>query len=401
MTLTTQQNSVRFKTTPVFKWNYESNARIRINQGGSSSGKTIGILQVLHMLLEAQPRVCTIVGQDIPNLKKGALRDFQLRVLSENPWMRNSIKEYNKTERTYTYHNGSILEFTSYKDAQDAKNGKRDILFVNEANGVAFPIYEQLEMRTSEIIFLDYNPTAPFYAHERLMSRSNAVTFYSNFTHNRFIDPNVRDYLIGLKEIDLESWRVYGLGKTGAIQDLVIEKITVVDAMPRYLKKRGYGMDFGYRAHPTALIECGLANEREIYIDEKFYLRNMKTLDIHLAMQAMNLPRSRKIYADPADPRAVDDLKERGWRLKEAIKGRDSVNYGIQLLNQYEIFVTQRSLNVLTEQQKYSYKTAKDGTPTNEPIKAFDDAWDAIRYWAVMNLKPIRKIRSAYRSAIA
>jgi len=401
MTLSTLQNKVRFETTPVFRWNYHHPARLKINQGGSSSGKTIGILQAIHLKLTQKPRIATVVGQDIPNLKKGALRDFQMRILADNEWMWESIEKYNTTERTYTYTNGSILEFTSYKDAQDAKNGKRDILFVNEANGVAFPIYEQLEMRTSEEIFIDYNPTAPFYAHERLMPRHNSVTFYSNYTHNRFIDESVREYLLGLKEIDLEAWKVYGLGMTGSIQDLVIEKVTVVPEMPRYLKRRGYGMDFGYRAHPTALIECGLANERDVYIDEKFYLRNMKTADMHLAFKAMGMPRSRKIYADPADPRAIDDLKDRGWRMTEAIKGRDSVNYGLQLLNQYNLFVTERSLNVLNEQKKYSYKVDKDGNPTNDPIKAWDDAWDAIRYWAVMNLKPIKKIRSRYRTAIA
>lgn len=390
-----------FKTTPVFDWNYTSPARLKINQGGTSSGKTMAILQVIFMRLIAKTRVSTIVGQDIPNLKKGALRDFQIRILGANPWMYQHIESYNKTDRTYKFKNGSLLEFTSYKDAQDAKNGKRDILFANEVNGIPWPIYEQLEMRTSEEIFVDYNPTAPFYAHERLMPRHNSVTFYSNFTHNPYLDEAVREYILGLKDIDLETWKVYGLGKTGAVQDLVIEKITVVDRMPANLKRRGYGMDFGYRAHPTAFVECGLANERDVFIDEKFYLRNMKTADIHLAFKAMQVPRLRKIFADPADPRAIDDLRDRGWRMKEAVKGADSVGYGIQLMNQYNLHVTERSANVLMEQTKYAYKRDKDGKLTNDVIKAWDDAWDAIRYWSVMNLKPIRKIKSRYRSTVA
>lgn len=233
----------RFKTTPVFDWNYQSGVRIRINQGGTSSGKTYAILQVIFMMLIEKPRIATVVGQDIPNLKKGALRDFQDRILVACPWMNNFIQSYNKTERRYKFKNGSILEFTSFKDEQDAKNGKRDIAFFNEANGIEWAIYRQVEMRTSETIFLDYNPTSEFWAHERLMPRENSVTYYSNFSHNPYVDENIRDYLIGLKEEDLESWRVYGLGKTGSIAELCIENLTVVDAMPRYLKKRGYGMD--------------------------------------------------------------------------------------------------------------------------------------------------------------
>ena len=121
-----------FKVTPVFEWNYYSNARTKVNQGGTSSGKTYAILQVILCRLIDKPRIATIVGQDIPNLKKGALRDLQQRILNTYPWIHEFIEGYNKSERIYRFKNGSILEFTSFKDAQDAKNGKRDILFVNE-----------------------------------------------------------------------------------------------------------------------------------------------------------------------------------------------------------------------------------------------------------------------------
>lgn len=397
-----RSNNVRLRTTPVFAWNYTSTARTKINQGGTSSGKTYAILQVIFLRLIDRQRVATVVGQDIPNLKKGALRDFQSRILPENPWMNEYIQGYNKTERTYTFKNGSLLEFTSYKDAQDAKNGKRDILFANEANGVPWPIFEQLEMRTSEEVFVDYNPTAAFYAHERLMPRHNSVTFYSNFTHNRFIDDSVREYILSLRETDIESWKVYGLGKTGAIHNLVFPKIKVVKTMPKFLKKRAFGLDLGYRASPTALIECGYANERDLYLHERFYLHNMKTDDIHLTFKAMGLRKGvHKIFADPADPRAIDDLKAYGWKIIEAIKGADSVNYGIQLLNQYNIHITATSLNLLNEQRKYSFKEDKNGKMTNDPIKAWDHGWDATRYYGAMNLKPLRRIYSSWRGAVA
>lgn len=402
MTSWISQNKSRLTTSPVFEWNYNSQARIKINQGGTSSGKTYSILQVIFLRLTQAPKIATVVGQDIPNLKKGALRDLQERILPANPWMNYFITGYNKTERTYRFINGSVLEFTSYKDAQDAKNGKRDILFLNEANGVPWDIYEQLEMRTSEEIFLDYNPTAEFWVHERVMPRHNAVTFYSNFSHNPFIDQATKEYILSLKDIDFQTWLVYGLGKTGAIAELVFEEITLVDKMPEWLKRHGYAIDFGYRANPTALIECGLANERDLYINEIFYTHRMKTGDINLAMKMAGINKSRGIFGDPADPRAMDDLKAWGWKMREAIKGRDSVTYGIQLLKQYKIHVTTRSTNIRNEQKKYRHKLdPKTGKITNEVVKAFDHTWDAARYYAVMNLKPIRKISSGFRGAAA
>lgn len=396
------QHIEKFTTTNVFQWNYQDKHRIKINQGGTSSGKTYAILQVIFLRLIEKKRIATVIGQDIPNLKKGALRDFQERILVACPWMNNFIVSYNKTERRYKFKNGSILEFTSFKDEQDAKNGKREIAFFNEANGIEYAIYKQVALRTSEEIYLDYNPSAEFWAHEKLMQKPEAITFYSNFTHNPYVDDNVRSYIMDLKKEDLEAWNVYGLGKTGTIAELCIEKINVIEKMPRYLKRRGYGMDFGYKAHPTAFIECGLRNNNQIFIDERFYVYNMKMLDMHIAFQTLGIPRKRKIFADPAETRVIDDLSDRGWRMAEVIKGADSIRYGLRLLNQYELFVTERSLNTINERKKYRYKVdPKTGQITNIPIDAFNHSWDAIRYWAMMNVKPLRPIKTRYRAAVA
>jgi len=388
-------------TTPPFMWNYNSEARIKINQGGTSSGKTYCILVVIFLRLIDKKRIATIVGQDIPNLKKGSLRDFQERILVDHPWMNEYIESYNKSDRVYRLKNGSIMEFSSFSDFQDAKNGKRDILFVNEANGVQWPIYEQLEMRTTEEIFIDYNPTSEFWAHDRLMPRTNSITFYSNFTHNRFIDESVKEYILSLKETDYQSWLVYGLGKTGVISELCIENMHVVDQLPRYMKKRGFGVDFGYRAHPTTLIQGGLINQRDLYFDEVFYSYRMKTREMDLTMGALNLNKRRKYFADPADSRALEDMQDRGWNFIPAIKGPDSIKYGLQLLNQFNIHITSRSLNMINERKRYRYKLDKEGKETNQPIDAFNHAWDAARYWAMMNIKPIRKIRGSYRGMAA
>jgi phage terminase large subunit len=124
------------QTSPVFLWNYQSDADIVINQGGTSSGKTYAILQVLFIRAINEPGVViTIAGQDMPNLRVGAIRDAQ-SIVADNEAIKMQVVSYNSTEKIYKFKNSSLIEFKSYDDWQDAKSGKRDYLFVNEANGL-------------------------------------------------------------------------------------------------------------------------------------------------------------------------------------------------------------------------------------------------------------------------
>ena len=130
-----------FSVLPLYDANISAKERTVVNQGGTSSGKTYSIMQVLFTLgMEDKGSVTTIVGQDIPNLKKGAYRDAK-RILDGSELLRAWWPNINEGERIIKCANGSLIEFTSYKDAQDAKSGKRDYLFLNEANGIPYDIY--------------------------------------------------------------------------------------------------------------------------------------------------------------------------------------------------------------------------------------------------------------------
>lgn len=394
-------DEIGFNHTPLLLANYNSKARVNINQGGTSSGKTYAILEVIILRLIQRKRLASVIGQDIPNLKRGALRDLIERVIPDNPWILKYIKRYNIGERIFYFKNGSILEFISFDDEQDAKNGKRDIAFFNEANGIEYGIYNQVAMRTSECVYIDYNPTARFWVHDKLIGSKNTVVFYSNYTHNPYCPPSVIEYLDELKVKDYDSWLVYGAGKTGKIKGLVFPHVTVVKEMPAALKNRGFGLDFGYKADPTTLIECGVMNGDEVYLDERFYARGMSAKDINIAFVNMGMTRGYygQIYADGAEARLCDDLRERGWNVIEADKGPGSVKYGIDLLNQYKLHITEKSLNLLEERLKYRYKEDKStGNLTNNPIDAFNHAWDAVRYWAGANLKPMAPRQAEIRT---
>ncbi len=166
------------KTTVVFKANYNAQAHVVVNQGGTSSGKTYAILQVLFCMACQQPKqVITVAGQDIPNLKAGALRDA-LNIYSQYLPLQQHVKSYNKTDRVFEFHNGSLIEFKSYDNAQDAKSGKRDYLFINEANGIAWDVYSELALRTKKRIYIDYNPNTGFWVHEHLIDRPGRTAYY-------------------------------------------------------------------------------------------------------------------------------------------------------------------------------------------------------------------------------
>lgn len=379
----------RIKTTPVYEWNYRSDARIKINQGGTSSGKTYNILLVIFMRLILSRQIAIVIGRDIPHLKKGALRDFTERILYDNPWMNAYIASYNKTERVFRFKNGSIMEFTSFKDPQSARGGRYDIAYFNEANGMSYELYFQIAARTKREIFIDYNPSEEFWVHDHLMADPKAVTFYSNFTHNPYCPDVVKDYLFSLKHKDAELWKVYGLGKTGIIQELIYRNWKIVPEMPKNLKKRHYGMDFGYGTSPTALVECGIQNERDLYVSEMMYGWKFMLDKIDDTMNDLKLRKTRKVYADGANPLFIRELRKRGHKLTAATKGAGSVNYGIEILQNFTWHITEDSYNLINEIKRYKRKVDKDGKVLDEPAKAFDHLMDATRYYALMNLKKL------------
>jgi len=205
-----------FKTSVVFESNRNSLADIVVNQGGTSSGKTYSILQNLFLhAIEDDNQVITIVGQDIPNLKVGALRDAQT-ILEHSEILQEFIADYNKSDRIYYFVNGSIMEFKSYEDAQDAKSGKRDYLFINEANGITKEIFDELYIRTKRKTYVDYNPNIEFWVHHELIGKPHVQLIISDHRHNPFLDDKIHEKIEAIE--DAELWKVYARGLTGKLE---------------------------------------------------------------------------------------------------------------------------------------------------------------------------------------
>jgi phage terminase large subunit len=374
-------------TTALFDSNYYTTAHTVINQGGTSSGKTYAIQQVLFCLACQQPKqVITVVGQDIPNLKSGVLRDAQ-DIFSRSPELPLLVKSYNKTNRIFEFHNGSIIEFKSFGNAQDAKSGKRDYLFINEANGITWDIYTELALRTKKRIYIDYNPNSSFWVHEKLIGNNDGVQLIiSDHRHNPYVDELMRHKIEALKHQDIELWKVYARGLTGRVSGLVFTNWFVCDSIPNNAKLLAAGLDFGFTNDETGCLMVYKQNG-ELWVQELLYETGLTNTDISKKLAAAGLSKSVSIIADSAEPKSIEELKRMGWQVTGAKKGADSVKNSIDILRRYKINVTRNSVNLRKELERYKWKRDQSGKTINQPVDSFNHLIDPLRYVALHKLK--------------
>lgn len=374
------QSESNITTTPLFGKLYNTDKRVSVCQGGTASGKTYTILQVLLLRAAETPKqVVTVVGQDIPNIKVGAWRDAKL-ITSDNSVLSKmfAISEGNLQLRCI---NGSVVEFKSYGNEQDARSGKRDYLFINEANGVPYEIYWQLAIRTRKRIFIDYNPSARFWVHDKIVGGDDVLLTITDHRHNPFLSSEEHERIEGID--DPELWRVYARGLTGRIHGVIYNNIEIVDRMPEAYKGRWLGLDFGFN-DPTALVDVRLS-EGKVWVDEILYHQKMTNPDIFKSLSANGLL-GLSVVADSAEPKSIEELRRYGVHIEAARKGPDSIRVGISTLQRYTICVTRRSANVRKELANYKWKVDASGEVTNEPTDMFNHSLDALRYVALNKL---------------
>jgi len=377
----------KIETSPVFEWTANATDPIVIHSGGTNSGKTHSILQYLLALCVKLPGiVATVVGQDIPNLKKGAYRDAK-HILNDTDAFNQNLSSHNKSEREFRFKNSSVMEFNSYDDAQDAKSGKRDHLFLNEANGIKKSIFDELEVRTTQQTFIDFNPTARFWAHD-MQGRDDVKWFDSTYLNNPFLKPSIRKKIeayepsaenIKNKTANEWRWMVYGLGKVGRLEGLVFRDFEVSTDWPEKYKWRVFGLDFGFTNSPTALVEIRYAHGN-LYWKQHMYQTGLTNPDISEELTRLGFSDDELIVADSAEPKSIEELKRKNWYIEAAVKGKDSVNQGIDAIKRYPIIVDAGSKDLIEEFSSYQWKENKDGKSTNKPIDSFNHGIDAGRY---------------------
>jgi phage terminase large subunit len=355
--------------------------RVRIVQGGSSSSKTFTIIPFLIDYANKNAgKEISIVSESIPHLRRGAMRDF-VKIMEWVGLMDYSA--WNKSTLTYYFPNGSFIEFFSGDQPDKMRGARRDVLFVNEANNVAWETYYQLAIRTREFIYIDFNPTAEFWAHTELQNQPDVDFIILTYRDNEALEASIINEFKKAEEKakTSEYWanwvKVYVNGEIGSLQGVVFENWRQCDSIPKEARLLGYGCDFGYSNDPSTLVSVYQLNN-EFYYDELIYQKGLLNSD--LARLIKQHP-TAMIYADSAEPKSIQELKNYGIRITATEKGADSIMHGISKMQQAPFYVTKRSLNLIKELRAYTWATDKTGATLNKPIDAFNHGIDAMRYY--------------------
>lgn len=339
-------------------------------------------MQLLYLIAEESPRqrLISIVSESMPHLKKGCMRDFENMLANERRWRPG---QWNATDKIYRV-NHSYIEFFSADQPGKVHGPARNILYINECININYETYRQLAIRTSETIFLDYNPCFEFWVDEQVLIRPEATLICSTYLDNEYLSP-VQVQEIESNKRDADWWQVYGLGQTGSKTGLVMQNWDIVEALPEKYKNRWLGIDFGFTNDPTAIVDIRLS-EGELWIDELLYERGCDNIAIARQLEQAGVGRSVPIVADCAEPKSIREIRSFGWQVEAAVKGRDSILLGLSVLNRYKKHITARSVNILTEYRNYRWQTDEYGKPSNIPSDKYNHSIDAQRYVALKKL---------------
>lgn len=359
-------------------------------QGGTSAGKTFGILPVEINYSAKHPYTETsIVAESIPHLKRGAMKDFKKIMFETGRW---NDARWNATDFKYTFANGSYIEFFSADNDSKLRGARRDRLYMNEANNMTFHAYTELASRTKQSVILDWNPVNEFWFHTELMNDNDVDFIIVNYTDNEAVPESALNFILKAKEKASTSsywdnwYNVYGLGKIGNLEGVILNNWKQIDSIPKEARLLGYGLDFGYTNDPTSIIEIYKYNSERI-VNQICYQKGLSNAQISKFINT-KLP----CYCDSAEPKSIAELKMNGVNAIAVTKGPDSINFGLQIMQEQSYLVTSKSIETIVELRKYAWdKDKKTGEKLNKPIDNFNHAIDAWRYHEMETLGIVKK----------
>ena len=368
--------------------------RFIIQQGGSSSSKTYSTLQflVVWALRSEKTKLVSIVAESIPHLKRGSYRDF-LKIIMEAGLYRD--EDHNRSDFTYKLKNFHFEFFSADNDAK-LRGARRDVLYINECNNVTYDAFTQLEIRTRDKIFLDYNPTSLFWANKKVMQPPNKYSFIKStykdnidhITNEPLLEQSIIDAIESRKPVynadgnlvsgDEQFWKVYGLGETGQLEGVIFSNWDTVDSIPSDGKWTAYGLDFGFTNDPTAIVKV-VYQGGELWVEELCFEQGLTNPDIVNKLKSFGIGPLDDIIADSAEPKSIAEIRRGGYRaLRGVKKGPDSINNGIDILKRYKINIHKKSINLIEEFSNYQWMKTKDGDYLNKPIDNYNHGIDAV-----------------------
>jgi phage terminase large subunit len=342
-------------------------------QGGTRSGKTYNIIfWFIIKLLTEKGKTLTICRSSLNTIKGSVLRDFIEILLMLGIY---NEKNHNKTDQTY-WLNGNLVEFVSTDQPQKIRGRKRNYLFVNEANEIKRDSWLQLLFRTTEKIVIDYNPSDEFHwIYDEVLTRDDTDFYVTTYLDNPFIPIDLINEIERLREADQTYWRVYGLGERGVSADTIYTHWKIHKGPLPGNGIRYYGLDFGFN-NPMSLVQV---NEIDAvnYLKQMIHQTKMNTQNLIDEMKILGIGRNDEIYADPARPDMIAEIKNAGFNIHPA---NNEVFDGIQKVKSMPMRICDDSPDIIKEAKFYKWKTDKDGKKLDEPVKFNDHALDATRY---------------------
>ena len=362
--------------------------RIIANKGGTRSTKTWSLLQLMLTIATSQRVLVSVVSESMPHLRKGAMRDFE-QILESAEAKEDKHYTHNRTGHVYGFPNGGKIEFFSADSYTKVHGAQRDILFINECNNLEYEIFRQLAIRTSDTIFLDWNPRSRFWFEEHLEGREDCTLIHSTYKDNPFLTP-MQIAEIESNQSDSNWWRVYGLGETGSVEGLVYTNWQISQSYPTDYKREFICIDFGFTNDPTAILRVRLSGG-ELWVDEIAYRTGMLNQDIVKELREAGVARGAQIVCDSAEQKSIAEINNLGgYRAVPVAKGKGSIVAGITAVQAYKLNVTQRSLGTIDELRNYSWRRDINGNYINEPIDRYNHALDALRYGVTTFLQAVR-----------
>ena len=369
-------DQLKIKTNIVYDHLLNSDKKIIVEQGGTRSGKTYNIILwiIFEYCTNNRNKVITVCRKSFPSLRATVLRDFMSILESHNLY---SEKFHNKSNSEY-YLFGNLVEFISLDQPQKIRGRKRDLLFINEGNELFWEDWQQLVFRTQERIVIDFNPSDEYHwIYDKVLPRDDCAFFKTTYLDNPFVEESIRKEIELLRDTDEQYWQIYGLGERAASRSTVF-RYAEVSHIPEDAELVAYGMDFGFSNDPSTLVSV-YTKDINLYVKEHLYRTAMTTTDIHKFLLSEELD-NKPIYADSAEPRLIEELRRMGHNIFPSLKGKDSVNAGIDLLKRYKINILSTSSNAISEFRNYKWKEDKTGALLNTPIDDNNHIIDPCRY---------------------
>ncbi len=385
---------MKINATPVFEknWNALQSQKYKyiINSGSSRSSKTFSTLQIFWILAWTKPRTKLAVFR---NTKKDCKDTILQDMLKYYPTLDNydAIK-FNKTESIFSFPNGSTINIEGTDDELKVHGYHSDYLWFNEFYKMPKETFDQLDMRCSVAVFMDYNPVGKLWSDD-LVKQDNAILIHSTFKDNPFCPLEQKKKILSYEPTDYNiqqntasdyMWNVYGLGLKAEKPNRIFKNWKIISdeefdmlPYPNY-----YGMDFGLSA-PTTLVEMKFDGDQTFFFKELLY-KPMNEMNGTLSDELHNLgiDKRKELIVDSSNEINKTEgqkLRNSGFNVIFALKGKGSVISGIELLQKKQVYYTKSSFNLEQEYENHSWRVVQ-GIQLDEPEQGNDHAIDGCKY---------------------